>query len=826
MTDKKLNNMSSKPPESETSQPSTSSLKFSLEDLPSYEDPDEDLPPPQEPNNDDELISNILPSYHMFQSTISKNLTLTNENFSVDPPMYEVSPVSSATPSLMSISALQSPIDHSSTSLDQFPFPLSSVGSNEDNEGHTFNEESFQIWENTILANVHKLPNLTKLKDSPTSSLEINITTTEKVCRKGVEPIIIDLSDREFKQGDYIHGYVTILNKSDKPIPFEMVYVVFEGVITILDNKGGVIDANKPLTVSKFLNMLDLFASWSYANIDRLITDNGDPHDWCYGETDPYDNTVLSIDVKRLFQPGVTYKRFFSFKIPEKLLDDICENHSLIRHAEVPPSLGIPRNQFSVSKLFANPETQIRDLTFIDTSISYSVDARIIGRSHDYEYELDKQDKYIIAKESTRPIRVIPFPYQTYVYNRKAIYEESKIYYKAFVDSIRSKIEFGEDLLNTPPTQRLRVLGLTPQSSRDSFNNDSNKLRQLYDIANINNLNHQFKKNHKQFVDDFYQYLLPYKKKSLTGSVKILGVVSLSTPKGIYSVDYIPPLKFRNGNKKYNTEVVIPLELSYVIENTLSKQFSSSSASSSTSITPTLTPTHSHSHSHPHSHSQSSLPQLNSKVQFPEIKSLQVELVTLTIRSKKYPVPFEFTHDLCFKDQEIDSSKKKEIDNFDSIVIKQFHEYLLKIGHLIKSVGNEIIKFETQLYKDIRSLAHLQTKYINLSISDYELISKNSNQTSLGIQKSLKTIPWEFEPPNTSHDHELYSKKFDIKIDLNSCHLKGLDNAGQVGFDYVTLVPSFQTCLMTRLYYFKVVVRLTNGESLVVNVPLSIERDR
>lgn len=44
---------------------------------------------PQPPNEDD-LINNILPSYHMFQSTVSKNLEPSDENYSIDPPTYEM----------------------------------------------------------------------------------------------------------------------------------------------------------------------------------------------------------------------------------------------------------------------------------------------------------------------------------------------------------------------------------------------------------------------------------------------------------------------------------------------------------------------------------------------------------------------------------------------------------------------------------------------------------------------------------------------------------------------------------------------------------------
>lgn len=75
------------------------------------------------------------------------------------------------------------------------------------------------MWKNSILANADKLPNLTHKKNSMSECLQIDIQVTEKVCQSGIKPIFMDPSNREFKQGDYLHGYVTIRNTSDQPIP-------------------------------------------------------------------------------------------------------------------------------------------------------------------------------------------------------------------------------------------------------------------------------------------------------------------------------------------------------------------------------------------------------------------------------------------------------------------------------------------------------------------------------------------------------------------------------------------------------------------------------
>ncbi|KAK6456141.1 BUL1-like protein [Scheffersomyces xylosifermentans] len=717
---------------------------------------------------DDELISNILPSYYMFQSTVSKNLTPTDENFRVDPPMYEMSPISTANTGQNSpLFQLQSQGQSLNNSVDAFAVPEETY--------NIFNEETVHLWENTILANVHKLPNLTKTSNEISSNLDIKIFTTKKVVQKGVPSTIIDISNKEFKQGDYIHGYVTFTNTSEEPIPFDMVYVVFECTLKVLEsNSRGLIETEKPITHFKFLNMMDLYASWTYANIDRLATDNGDPHDWCDGETDPTDNTILAIDVKRLFQPGVTYKRYFSFRVPQKLLDDVCECHNLARHTEVPPSIGVPRDTVTPSFLLANKDQQIRDMCFIDTCISYSVDARVIGRSSVYKYDMkSEKDSYIIAKEASLPIRVVPISNPDYYYNRRAIIQENRLYYNAFIDSVRSKLEYGRDLMSCGSSLSSDFLALSPMVTRDT----DNKVRHLYDAADIS-IKHNLKKSRKQFTDDIYQFTTAIKKKSITGNQKILGILSLSTPKEQYIADYVSPVKFRDPTKKPRTEIVIPLELSYFVDNSSS-----------------------------------------SKKVLPEVKSLSAELTVLTIRSKKYSFPFEFTHEMCFKDEHVESSKKTEPDNFDQIIIKPFQNYVQEVQNLVKNVSNEVLRFETQMYKDIKSIASSKTKFINLPFSEYELHSKSSNST--GLHSSIKTIPWESEKIEYA-EHSLYSKKFEMTLDLNNCHLKGPDNKHNKGFDFLTLVPSFQTCLMARIYYIKVIVKLTSGETLIVNVPLTI----
>lgn len=739
-------------------------------------------------HEDDKLVNSILPSYHMFQATIRKKMVPQEENFKEDPPTYEMSPLHSAGITPVP-SGLHSP--QSSGTLNAFPFPIQEA----EDDDETFNQRSADLWEQTVLANVHKLDLLSE-KNPASKHLNVEVHITDAVCQKGVKPDIIDISDYEFKQGDFIHGYITIQNTSKEPIPFDMVYVVLEGELAVVQANRGPGDPFYQPTVFKFLNMLDLFALWSYANIDRLATDNGDPHDWCDGETDPYDNTVLSIDVKRLFQPGITYKRFFSFRLPDKLLDDNCEIHSLDVHCQPPPSVGNPVNlNFSARPRHDNADKRLKDFSLIDTFTSYKVAARVIGRASQYLSRINK-DRYILAADVNLPFRVIPF-------SAKPDYREQwdqqvRAQYKAFVDVVEEKIHQGKRVLRSRDEANSGSLTSTSNSSSSSLPQnltpissalhsvrlglDQEKLRQLYRVSeSMTGKGSNIKMNEAPV----YLHLSPFKKKSFTGSSKILGVLSLSSPKTEYAISYVPPPRYRNPMQHYETKVRIPLDLTYSCEKSMGPQ----------------TP--------------------------PEPKKISCELVVLTARSKKHFIPIEFNHDMCFREQVIDELDAKaqsdDYENVDAIVIRPFNEYYNSIVKLIKKIGFESDEFrvETQLFKDIKSLAMLQTKIINLVVPDIAIAS--STDKSRGVHELAASVPW-VQTDSAHSQYNVYSKNIELQVDVNSCHMKGTTPPppGKSAFDYICLVPDFQQCLMVRFYYFRISVKYGNGLVQLVNVPVAV----
>lgn len=741
-------------------------------------------PKPSRGHKDDDLINTILPSYHMFQATVSKTLEPNEESFKEDPPRYELSPLNSAglTPVSSQLNSaglpntLASTLDGMMSTNNITTDVLAGIDGTEEN---VFNHNSADFWDRTVLANIHNLESLSGLHNVMTRNLDVDVVFTESVCQLGIRPKIVDLSKTEHHQGDYLHGYVTLKNSLDKPIPFDMVYVAFEGILCARrETQETTATDRAPLVVHKFLNMLDLFASWSYANITRLSTDNGDPHDWCEGETDPQDGTILSINIKRMFMPGVTYKRFFSFRIPERLLDDCCGNHSLDIHCKLPPSLGY---SYSLNKphKYLVPNLTLKDLSLSKSFVSYAVSARVIGRASHYGVRVRK-DQYVLAAEKAMPIRLIPYPLEnlyTNMYNH-----EVSMCFKDLKSRAASKIEQGrlvaESTCSESESTFPSFLRHSANSSRTSLSSLSVKIRHLYVQPS------RGEKSHRKAEKKFYRHISLFKKKSLTGSVKGTGTLCLSTPQASYKFTYVPPPEFRNPFQDYHTKINIPIEISYMCDRNDGGKI------------------------------------------IPTIKRINAELVVLTISSEKHEIPIEFNHEMCFDDKIVDDmgiKKSEDLNDFEEKVVKPFRKYYSSLISLMKTIGfdDPAFRVETRLFKDIKSLASIQTKKTTLPLSKVS-VSENVDGMSVCLP-DLQTVEYDKSLSPVSPQFDIYIKKLDVEVDLNNCQWKlSPDSVQRNGLDLICLVPDFQKCFMSRMYYLRLSVKYRHGVTQLIHVPVTI----
>ncbi|KAG7664246.1 uncharacterized protein J8A68_002215 [[Candida] subhashii] len=744
-------------------------------------------------NNDQdpkELI-NILPSYQMYRSTIKKNLTPTTEDLRTAPPMYELTPLSSCNSSIHEDyfgSIADSLANSHANSLANSPV-LAPQQPDDD------------IDADTLLENSHKLKRLSSTNKEISQSLSINVYLTECIGKIGEPYKIIDPLSLELKQGQYIYGFVKITNKTTKDIPFDSFSVQLEG--TSVFGKHQKTLTEPPYHIDRFLTMFDFHASWNDAFLDRLVTDHNDP----FGYTvlkDPIDNTEVQLNVHKVFKPNTSYKKFFTFKMPEKLLDSAC-NHSLIQHLQLPPTLGVSKHEVITSlrqkwKSRPAPDSKqhqhqehdeghkykyaslTQDFAIADTSISYCVSARIIGRASGYSdlvgstNALTKQnpDEFVVANEDYTYLRVIPVTKPLFELNRSMIHQEARLLYTNMLLKIQEAIELGKDILQTTPQEeRTNSPSPPPPQLPDlqptSSNVEMAKMQQSY-YSKVNQREDQTGSASKR-PSDLYEVFAPFKKKSVFGKTsKLIGLIAISTPRKEYKIDYIPHIK--KSNKPINTKISIPIDISFIFAES-----QTSSASASTTL--------------------------------PDFKSVSAEVVGITIKSKRIPIPLVIHSEMLFE------NKNTNGDNFDVLIIRKFQKLSLELAKLLRDLGQSRLGVDKQLIRDMKCLSNLSSKYTNLKCKQISIDDGNGTDT----HKNLASIGWIKE--KVSHDQIKFSKKINVDLDLSDLSIKPAPNTTLGEF---CLIPDFQTCLMARVYYLNLDFKLNNMEKIALKVPLIIQR--
>ncbi|CAN3363636.1 hypothetical protein DICA2_E12948 [Diutina catenulata] len=205
------------------------------------------------------------------------------------------------------------------------------------------------------------IDNLATLQDLDLPGFKIDVHFTREVGKIGVRPEEITLGS--VKPGDYIHGYINIDNESDTPYFFQQLFIMLEGVYSCKAHQ------------ETFLQMFDFGASYNLARINRLLEENSSPYQFRDLPTDPVDGRIICFHknhkVYRCFHAKSRYKRYFSFKLPDKLLDSHC-GEAIPEHLALPPTARIG-----------------------STKIHYAVTTRIIANQNP-----------IILKQSAFPVTV------------------------------------------------------------------------------------------------------------------------------------------------------------------------------------------------------------------------------------------------------------------------------------------------------------------------------------------------------------------------------------------------------------------------------------
>ncbi|WEJ93080.1 hypothetical protein PSN45_000540 [Yamadazyma tenuis] len=728
--------------------------------------PGPELRPLVSPSYDEVPIWNILPSYQLFESTFSKSINPTQEDRRESPPTYYnvTTPESSGTDS-----SPEAGYFHVDSSV-RVP------------QGDVLPTR----WEDTILANTHKMKRLADLGLKTPSKLKVEIYFTTGRGKPSILSQPIDVSGYEYQQGDEIHGYVLVQNTSSEPLDFDMFSVVFEGRVTVM---GDVSDSKRPVVFHKFLNMFDYNASWTPAELDDRNTD-------LEHYTDSLDGTLLRFPYEKKFFPKVVYKKFFDFTLPERLLDCACESHDLERHCQVAPSIGLAREQFlqsirrmrqrnpknrqtgsadfsltpirsgfgSLAPVLSNSSQnkkmsslgeafgdRVKDLSFPDTAISYGVEVRVVGRASQFQPSIDPvtSDEFVMMEESSAFVRVIPHESHVDEVDKQDLQLEAKLVYQNLLSRVNQKIQLGKDLTSEGKGDTARELLRKLSIS---------KRRQLYTTQN-----HTRAAEYDDDDTSEHKISMPLKRKqTITSNPKIVGFLELSSPRQNHVVKYIPAFKYherQSVGSTLTTKLRIPVDIFFKALEARKP---------------------------------------------PEVKSVSTELVVFTSRSSKYPVPVVITPGMVY-------NNTYGPDDFEHNIGSKFKKYLDEITELINKVGHEAMGVDSQMIMDIKALADLSCKYHFLKVDDVHVKSEG------GLSH------WDVDKAGTDSMKGQYKKSLDIFIDLNSVLSKEIAISSEdLQKGCFTLVPGFQTCIMGRLYFLKITVKFQNHESISLKLPLDI----
>lgn len=640
----------------------------------------------------DQLLWNILPSYEYLNNQFIK----LNE-----PPTYQ-DELSGASlpPSLVSGSSSASTI-----SAGAYRHQESQITP----EAITFDDAGSNPWQATVLDNVGYLNNMTYSGNLFTENLKINTYFIKEVAEFNQPVELID-SHTDYKQGDTINGYVTIENTTqDTPIKFKMFYLLFEGIVKF-----------KSKTI-KFLEMFDMAASSHGVHVNRLITE----YQWNEKcplriDSEGYHHTMPSHVVK----PKTKYKRFFSFKIPNQLLDNQTEHHNCVTHLNIPPEIG-----------------KFKDFGVMHSFIKYQVTSVFIGKAMNYDFNPEKKnalvfnhcgEEYVILKSENVPISIVPK-----VYYDPEVMVYQNLYYKHFDKKVNQTLQImskvSKVINHTNKSNRYNhTVNQLIQSITDQINlGDNNKVDQLFVST-----------NQEKFINSgsSKDIVINLTTQSLLKSISL----QLVTPHNMYRMKYISP----NSNE---TPDILNIPITIICKSSL------------------------------------------------QLKYFQAELCVLTIGSEQQ-IPLEFTHDIIFKNNNAQSAPIHDRDTFKQNVIEYYKRKLNEFRKLLKVINTDNIKVEKNLIQDIECLSLLSEKTINLLIKTPQLIQN---------QQVVKQPQW------------INGKtQFSLKLDMANLCVRG--SSSLKPFTDFTLLPSFQSSNIARMYYLRVWLQF-NHSQVLFKVPVCIE---
>lgn len=840
----------------------------------------------------------MLPSFEMFQSILKRDNNQFNENMTGEPPVYgDVSNTSPTPPALTPVSSsnnlsavssggrsdpsLQQQRDNNIDAMVGTDNSVESLLERLQNnhlrldDDHEYNNsadanlqgqngnlhhpsniaQSHENYGHTVLDNIDKLP---KLYDSP---LDIQIYVTKKIPQPGVANEL-ETRLKEYSIGDVVNGYITIENKSDKPVDFGLFIVTLEGTVRATEripslsiNAGNI----KRILMKKFLKMFDFTASYGYGYIPSSAGIEYSPF-----SVDPHDGCIFGVPDERVLQPHAKYKKFFTFKFPEKLLDNSCLN-SVLPHVLPPPSLGIDKTSFYnrsagivLNKALGygslnNRGTPLltKDYCYEDVSISYSIEAKFIDKlnakdqkkafSHaDINDHDDDGNKYVVLKSAQYFLRFIPDMKRQLDYMDLDFQYGGETYASAGIDG-----KLFENYLNMVTWRIINDLNFQIERDIDvklshDENSDADVKHKNLIIQNsqktTNNLHNfnvkdqiinQLANSHQadlEIDDNLYYHdermigsskamdIYGKKKKKILSSLIKVGTGKLFVRIPNKPFPYVAPkllMKYNTGSVGASGSVtpgggstkISTNDYNSIFMPKQSRSIDNNLALSPVSSGALMTSNGSGNNNHMMDlYQRDDMPEhvdirivfrpTENSTQPPKIDFIEANIVSWTYNTD-YPLPFKVAYDFFYCDPKEQSLHSQDFDDTEKTRENLQHLKDIAFNYLQFVKANEaIIPRESFLY--LKSLKSLTFKKDVLK-EFFQKMTHTSHPELLNSESSWKA-------KQSLKNKMLWYK--DIKLPLNL-----------VNKSNVNLIPSFQQCLIGRVYCLQVVVKFKGSGS-------------
>lgn len=459
-------------------------------------------------------------------------------------------------------------------------------------------------------------------------------------------------------QGDEIKGFITISNSSNMKLPYTACLVTLVGYISLKsDNQFNL--KHKKEIIHRFLSMVDYDASNSLSSSDG----NGSAF-----ATDAENSYLLKGNRRIFLEPSASCRKFFKFRLPEHLVNYACPVQNLQQHCELLPTFDFCPKPGSVLlnwfkkglNSIGNDSREDKRLgcPASEASISYCIEAKIIGEISDYQEYLYTKYRAIEKKVLTRLINidktfvtlnVLPRSNLAHL-GQELFADQCKEIYNDLQERAKKKLYSNQ---KKKPIEKLVSVSKNQQLYKDDKNGSSAATHTLGETINSD----------AKIPTDLFS--------TVSNS---LGTIRITMPAMLLNIS--PSLRYMYSN---TDNVSLP---QYTLKFPINLEFSSNC--------------------------------LDKNHKFPKLTNVSFELVALTFISRTTPIPIPIpiviNYDILFGEKKI--TDDINFDPFEERIRKPFRSLLSKMDTALRK--NE----GSQLISDLRCLTNLEYKYERMPVED------------------------------------------------------------------------------------------------------------